>query len=296
MAVNGNKEVEVLDRLEKIQNLPTLPVVIQKLREVITDPQSDAEAVSSVIEDDPAIMARVLKLVNSAFYASSEPVKSLQAAVSRIGLKGINNIAISTAVFDTFRPDDEGDFDRMEFWKHCICTGIASTVLYNEISDRFTHVFSSDLLHLSGLLHDIGKIIFEGFFHEEFMNAVRVSDEEDIPLYQAERKVIGVDHAFVGGWLAEKWNLTPDLVQIIRWHHDVMKVSSENKELIYICHAANYLCNIDNLGNGGDSFAPEVENFSWKQMGLRYQDLPELVERIRTESANSAVLLAFLSE
>lgn len=291
------REEEVLKKLGSIKNLPTLPVIIQKLRKTILAPQSDATRIASVIEDDPAIMARVLKMVNSVFYAGSEPVRSLQAAVARIGLKGINNIAISTAVFDTFGlKDQEEGFDRMQFWKHCICTGIASTVLHKNVKERLSRQYSDDLLHLTGLLHDIGKIIFEGFFHDVFMEAVRFSEENDIPLYKAEAEIIGVDHAFVGGWLAERWNLSPELVQVIRWHHDILKAEPEHRELVKICHAANYLCNIDNLGDGGDSSAPDVSAFAWKQLGLGFPDLPALVDQIRDQAQNSEILLTFLKD
>ncbi len=108
-------KTRIVRRLEKIYNLPTLPAVIEKLGEEIRNPKSDARRVAALIEDDPSMMSRILKVVNSAFYGGIEPITSVQQAVSRMGFNAINNIALSTSVFAAFDKSGEAGFDRKEF-------------------------------------------------------------------------------------------------------------------------------------------------------------------------------------
>ena len=112
-----DKGQEILRRLETIHNLPTLPVVITKLREAISDPNADARKIAQIIEDDPAMMARILKVVNSALYRGRQDVTSLQMAVARMGFNAISNIAMSTTIFSVFKSTTEVGFSHEDFWR-----------------------------------------------------------------------------------------------------------------------------------------------------------------------------------
>jgi len=285
---------DIIGQLDKIRNLPTLPSIIEGLRKEVRNPQTDARRVASIIEDDPSMMARILKVVNSAFYGGIEPITSVQQAVARMGFNAVNNIAMSTSVFSSFGKDGETNFDRQEFWRHCIVTGIAANVIYKKASGHLGRRYTSDILHLAGLLHDIGKIIFEQFFHDEFIKALALSYEKKIPLFEAETEIIKANHAEVGAWLGVKWNLSHELIQTISLHHNPMTADDETKELAMLCHAANFICNIRQLGNSGDSTAPAFFFHIWKDMGLDVNDIPVLVDLIQKESVKSEVLLSFI--
>lgn len=288
-----NRE-KLLSKLEKIHNLPTLPVVIDKLGAAVRDPDTDAKKIALIIEDDPAMMARILKVVNSAFYGVMEPIHSVQNAVARMGFTAVNNIAMSTAVFSTFGRQGETDFSREEFWRHSICCGIACNVLYERVRGNVKKHYSKDTLHLAGLLHDIGKIIFEQFFHPEFMQAVRKSSEQKVPLYQTEIETMGIDHSEVGAWLAAKWNLSAELTAVIRWHHDPAKAAQEMAPLANLAHIANYIVNLEKIGDGGDLAAPVFLQAIWKKMGLAVPDIAGLVDQVKEEAKHSEILLSFV--
>ena len=286
---------EVFRQLEGVDNLPTLPRVIEELGRTIRDPNSDAQKVARIIEDDPAIMARILKVVNSAYYGGQEPITSVQTAVARMGMRAVNNIALSTAVFSAFGEQEGDGFDREEFWRHAISAGIASVVVYERAQENLETRYGKDVLHLAGLLHDMGKIIFDQFFHNEFAEALRISREGKTSLREAEQEVFGADHAEVGAWLGMKWNLSSDVLQVIRWHHEPEKTNVENWGLSAICHTANYICNLEKIGDGGDA-APAFQKSVWKKLGLTAGDIPEVVERVTEESKNSEILMAFVKK
>ena len=289
-----DKVQEMSQKLNQIRNLPTLPVVIDTLRNAIRDPNSDAARIAGIIQDDPAMMARILKIVNSAFYGGCDPINSLSLAVSRMGLNAISNIAMSTAIISLFGKSIERGFDREEFWRHSISTGIALCVLYDRCKPNLAKRYSKDILHLVGLLHDIGKIVLEQFFHEEFVRSVNVANEKNIPLIQAENEVMGADHVVIGSWLGMRWNLSRELLQIIRWHHDPLSSDVEYSEMVMLCHSANYICNLEKIGDGGDTAAPTFHHDAWTKLGLSVRDISNIVDKVVEESKQSEILISFI--
>ncbi len=291
-----DKGQEILRRLETIHNLPTLPVVITKLREAISNPNADAKKIAQIIEDDPAMMARILKVVNSALYRGRQDVTSLQMAVARMGFNAISNIAMSTTIFSIFKSSGPTGFSHENFWRHCICVGIGADVLYERCKNNLSKRYTPDILQLAGLLHDIGKIVLEQFFHTSFRQSIALSVEEEIPLCDAEKKVMGVDHAEIGAVLAQRWHLTPDFAHVIRWHHKPisMNVNEDYSELIRLCHTADYICNLEKIGDGGNLTAPSFDQKVWGSLGLSVGDISEIVDAIREQSTHSEVLMAFV--
>jgi HD-like signal output (HDOD) protein len=285
---------QVIATLEKIHNLPTIPAVIQKLRVTITHPHADAAKVSAIIENDPAMMTRILKIVNSAFYGGVEPITSVQHAVARMGFVAISNIAMSTFVFSSFGSSDKDVFDRQAFWRHCITTGIAEEIVYTACRNKVSQRFGKDILHLTGLLHDIGKIVFEQHFHNQFAEAIESARVNKLALNLAEQEALGADHCEVGAWLAEKWRIDEQVQQVTRWHHDPEKADPKHYDLVALCHVANYICNVCNFGESGDSTRPTASPAAWRHLGIGESDISRLAELAQHETDKADTMLALL--
>ncbi|MCF8025411.1 MAG: HDOD domain-containing protein [Desulfobacteraceae bacterium] len=283
---------DVIKRLESVQKLPTLPAVIENLRIALQDPEVDVEDIAVIIEDDPAIMARIVKVVNSALYLGVSETTSLRTAIVRLGFGAVSNIAMSAAVFSTFAPSLKAGFNRAEFWRHCICTGIASEIVYQNSGSFPGLRITLDALHLYGLLHDIGKIIFEQYFHEGFMAALELSGRDEVPLAEAELRVMGVDHAQVGAWLARKWNLSGEVIEVIRWHHNPGNAGSEHRDLVRLCYLADMVVNAAQLGDGGN-VSPAYAETICGEFDFGHDSLVRIIGLIETRAAQSPLFMAF---
>ena len=285
---------KIKNRLESIENLPTLPLVIDHLGRALGDPEADIDQVVGIIEDDPAIMARIMKVVNSSFYLGVRKVTSLKSAIVKLGFQTVNNIAMSAAVFSTFPPTSRHLFNRTEFWRHCIYTGITAEILSACLDRPTDQGPSQDVLHLCGLLHDIGKIVFAQFFHDQFLAALKVSQEELIPLSAAETRVLGVDHAQAGAWLGQRWNLSEQLIEVIRWHHNPEKATAEHRELVTICSLADREVNRNRLGNSGNAFEQIHQKEFDQEFKLDKDTLFRVMNLVEEESAKSNLLMSFI--
>lgn len=284
---------QVIQRLESIEDLPSLPLVITKLNQVIQNVDSSASDVATVMEEDPAIMARVLKLVNSSFYSnvSGEAITNVKHAIVRLGYDAVRNIALTTSVFSIFKEDHEKLFDRKEFWKYCICTGLIANTLY-EISELSPGMIPKDSVTLAGLLHDIGKIILEQFFYEEFSKILEESHDHDTPLLDVEKQMIGMTHTEIGTWLAKKWNLNEDLVACIEYYPNPEKAPEEFRPLVNLVHIADYIANFKPLGQSGNPSPPPCSDRAWAELGLDTHQMSDIIQKAEDAAERSQILLS----
>ncbi len=235
------------ERILSIRDLPTLPVVAVEIMGLVQRDSSSVMDVAQVMYRDPVLTAKVLKLANSAFYGLRRQVETLNQAMVVLGFSEILNLVQSVSVVQAFKDEQfEDSFDLNAFWDHSVGTGEISRALATKVGLRFD---GADFT--AGLIHDIGKVVLEMYFHEDFTRALKTSRTSETPLYQSERKVLGVDHTEIGTWLAERWTLPERLVDVIQNHHAPLQ-SSRDKVLVAIVHLANTLAKVANIGFSGD--------------------------------------------
>ena len=288
---------ELWEIFKNAEDLPTLPEVAIKLQETVDDPHSSAKDVAKIISDDPAIATKVLKVVNSVFYAPNqgEPITELQFAIARLGFVTVVNIALSTSIFQAFSRTQMPVFDRREFWKHSISVGIVATVLYDFCANHVSQHLTRDQIHLAGIVHDMGKILFERYANEEFHAAIDSAGKEDLPAIKEETRLVGMGHDEAGGWLAEKWKLGSAIEAAVRWHHNPSDCPDDNlRSLVELIHMADYICHNQQLGDSGNPF-PVYDSDIREKLGLTPEKIGELMDIVKIDAANSDVLLS-LSE
>jgi HD-like signal output (HDOD) protein len=285
---------ELLQIFESAEDLPTLPEVAVRLQEVVDDPNSSAGDVATIIEQDPAIATRVLRMVNSVFYAPARgsEITHLQPAIARLGFVTVTNIALSTSIFKAFSRNQKPVFDRREFWRHSITVGIITTVLQDFCQDRIDQPITRDVAHLSGIVHDMGKILFERYANSEFHQAINSAKAVDIPVIKEEARFIGMGHDEAGAWLAGKWKLAQEIRDVIHWHHDPLSCPElSHQPLIKLVHMADYICHNQGLGESGNN-SPGYDNRIREELALTPDKIAEIMDVVEEEASKSEVLLS----
>jgi putative nucleotidyltransferase with HDIG domain len=240
---------------ESIIGLPTLPTIVSRMLELVDNPRTSAASLARLISSDQALTARVLKLANSAYYGFPREISTVNMAIVVLGFNTVKDMGLSLSVFDVFKDvENNKSFDISRFWEHSIGCGVASRMLARNYYSRYAAES-----FVAGLLHDIGKIILNQYFHTEFIE-IMSRTVNGMSLDNAEIEVIGTSHARIGAWLAEKWNLPKIISETILYHHEPWNSRNE-KVFISIINLADHLCHLSGIGQSGRTVvdAPDVK-------------------------------------
>lgn len=221
---------------EGIMDLPALPTVVAKIVELVDNPRTNAAMLARLISTDPALTIKMLKLANSAFYGFPRRIGTINLAIVLLGFETVKDLGISASLVERFNFNDPGiDFDMTHFWEHSIGTAIAARLIIQEGQYRVVGE-----AFVAGLLHDIGRLVIIRYLPDEYREIQRLIREENLILWEAEKKVLGMTHADIGGRLTHRWNLPDQLVDAIRYHHQPLE-QEKLSTLTAITYFADFL-------------------------------------------------------
>jgi len=272
--------------VRRVQEISTLPHVALRVMEVANNPSSGATDLKCVLEQDPALSARVLRCVNSSAYALRQKITNLQHAIGYLGVKQVRNLAMTAAVSDLFRRDEScGTYRRSELWRHLVSVGVGARM----IALRMNFLNFEDMF-LAGLLHDIGIILEDQYLHEHFRHALgQIADGQ--MFIEAERECLGFDHTVLGERVAEKWGFPETVRAAIRYHHGSERYRGEHTSLVQCVEVANVICTLKGICSVGVKRAPFCRS-AIDGLSLTREDILALAEALDEELSNSAALLA----
>ena len=271
----------------KIEDLPTLPRTFLRITEVINNPRSSASDLAGVVADDQILTARLLRLVNSSFYGFPRRISTVTGAVVLLGFDAIRNLLLTTSMFDLFSNEKKtGSFDREKLWDHSLGCAVGAKVI-----GGFLRYEKLEELFVSGLLHDIGKIVEMLFLTDEFAEIALMVKDENTLILTAESHVLGYTHADIGKLLAERWNLPPKLVSIIACHHQPDLAGKFSREAAVV-HLADILCRAVNIGSGGDNKIPPLNKDAWESLDLDLSSIAPVMEEMEREFEDISLFTA----
>lgn len=276
--------------VNRVRNLPTLPQIIPQLMRVLDNPNASAAEVGKVISADQALMAKVLKLVNSAIYGLPRRISTLSQATVILGFNAVRNTAIAATVFKYFGKFGDGIFDRWQFWQHSLGCAVASKVIARHTGNQ-----DPEEAFTAGLFHDIGKIVIDQFVHQDFLKICDRVCTDGVRMIDAEMEILGVSHAQIGGWLVRKWNLPAPLVNAVVYHHEP-HLAGQASRIVSIVHLGDALARLAQIGSGGDNVPPSIHPTVWPLLYLNESQVPDLIEEISVDYENSSDFLHVLQE
>ncbi|MDH3892641.1 MAG: HDOD domain-containing protein [candidate division Zixibacteria bacterium] len=277
-ATIDNKVKQVISN---IRNLPTPPIVFHQIQKVISDPNSSAGQVASVLAEDPAMSVKVLKLTNSAFYGLAREIESVKHAVMIVGMEAIKNLVLSASVLDMFKSSDIDQEFQEAFWRHSLATAFCGRLLARRLNAH--GMVDPDTAFSSGLLHDVGKLIISCFLPEEnakFQEARK--DDEESPDFEVEERALGFNHAQVGGFLATQWKLPKRLADSISYHHRP-QLSEDELPVAYLVHLGDHIARKTFLDPKRGDIIGSLEDGVMEFLQITDDDMMTFVALLREE-------------
>jgi len=256
------QKVNFLEELNKKKIvLPEIPSVVFELNEVIANPMSSAEHIAEVVNRSPSLTALLLKIVNSSFYGFPSKIDKVSHAVTLIGTREIYGLALGISILSIFKNIPKEIIDMYSFLKHSLACAILSRVIAAHLNSSQT-----EQLFVSGLLHDLGRLILYIHFPNESHNIIARSINEASLLYKEEKDYLGCDHAQVGRQLLKQWKLPMLLENNVFYHH---KPSAAQQPIpAAIVHLADLMVNSLGIGSSGERFVPPLDHDAWENLEL----------------------------
>ncbi|HHH44978.1 MAG TPA: HDOD domain-containing protein [Gammaproteobacteria bacterium] len=236
-------QASVVELLGDVEGLVSPPDVCLRLFEMIHSPTSGAKEISAIVNVDPNLTARLLRMANSSFYNFSRKVDTVSRAVTVIGNAELYQLVLSISAVKTFNTIPNELVKMETFWRHSVYTGL----LARSLAVR-ANILHPERLFVAGLMHDIGSIILYHQRPEAMRDILLMADGDEEVLYQAELEQFEFSHASVAGYLMDQWQLPEELVDAVAWHHEPQRAQVSQREAS-ILYLANHLVNESEQGN-----------------------------------------------
>jgi putative nucleotidyltransferase with HDIG domain len=211
----GLRRADLSAVLDRIEGLPALPEFVTRMLSVVDDPDISTHDIADMVSGDQAMAAAVLRLVNAPFFGLGRRISSIHHAVLLLGIRAVRNLVLSAVLVKSFGESSrDRRFDRGRLWRHTVACAGGAQLLAKRLGGE-----DPEEAFLAGLVHDMGIVIFDQFFHDGFRRVADLVTGMGMPLVDAEREIFGRDHAFVGRELARRWNFPTAVVEAIGCHH-----------------------------------------------------------------------------
>ena len=262
------------DLLKGYVEVSSLPAVFARINEAVNNPRSSMNDIEKIISEDAGLTARLLMVVNSAFFNFPQRVESIPKAISIVGTQQLRDLALAISVIRLFKgiPPDLVNIE--QFWKHSIGVGIAARTLA-----AFRRETNVERFFVAGILHDTGRLVMYMKIPDLSREALLRSRKNNELLYVAEAEQLGFDHASVGRVLMQAWKLPFYQEEIVAFHHKPNLATRFPVEAA-IVHLADILAHSMGLGSSGERYVPPLNQEAWERLALPVSVLVPSFEQI----------------
>jgi HD-like signal output (HDOD) protein len=266
----------VADAVGAISQIATLPEITLKIIELVENPRSTAQDLHKVIANDPALVARILKVVNSAFYGLPGQIGSINRAIVLLGLNAVKNIVIAASLAKLFRGGKVSPhFAAKDLWSHSIAVGVMSKLLVTKINNTLP-----DEAFLAGLIHDIGILVELQAFREPLVEIVERAAKEENRYIDIETSILGVDHQALGAGLTAKWKFPRSFQYVTGYHHSPLSLAPECRWLTCIVHVADHLVCRAGIGFALTCKSEPLDSAVVQELGISVEEAETLAKSL----------------
>jgi HD-like signal output (HDOD) protein len=241
--------------------LPAMSDAMAEIVGLLSQDDADIRTCAVLIEKDPAMVVNILRVANSAFYGLPNRVLTVGHALTMLGREEVMSLCIAWIASKALQaPPGQTTVNLSRLWRHSVATGMFARILAKELNLKAAASF-----YLGGLMHDVGKIILDRFFHAQYETILKLTSQHNISLRDAELQVMGESHDTVGRWLLDAWGLPEVYREVSGCHHSVLSASSENRAMVSLVALADEMARLTGFGFGsyeGTAALHETEAFS----------------------------------
>jgi HD-like signal output (HDOD) protein len=252
--------------------LPEVPSIVFELNEVIANPLSTAEDIAHVVQRSPSLTAILLKIVNSPFYGFPSKIDKISLAVTLIGTREVSSLALGIGILSLFKNIPKEILSMYSFLRHSLACGIISRILA-----AHKNLPQTEQLFVSGLLHDLGRLILYSYFQTDSYNILSRARASDNLLYVVENSYLGCNHTHIVKYLLHQWKLPMALENNVFHHHQPSK--AQHPLPATVVHLADIITNGLGIGTSGERFVPPLDNEAWESLKLPPSCFETVVEQ-----------------
>jgi putative nucleotidyltransferase with HDIG domain len=272
--------------MREIKNLKPIPAVANQLLAVVDTPDSSMEDIADVIQYDPVITASILKTCNAAYFGLKHPAESIKDAVNMLGTDQVIELALIKSGAQALAGRQAGyGLDQGDMWKYSVSSAVVAKQIAVKLSMQ-----NKNTLFTSALIKDIGKIILEKYVSDASQEITTLVETKKLSFLEAEKKVLGIDHAELGAMIAKMWKFSPRMVKIIRYHHLNDESMIKNKE-IAVVYLADCICMMMGQGVGSDGLSYRFKHQVMKDLDISAADVLMIIAEFGINMQQVEVLL-----
>jgi len=250
-----------------VRDIPSLPQFVIETLKKLDDPKSSASDVGTKLSKDEGLVLRILRLANSAYYGLARRITGISEAIAFLGFKTVKSIVLAASVYKFMDTSFMGySLDRGELWKHSQVVAATSRYLSDKLKTG-----DPEEAYIGGLMHDIGKIVLNDYVRFGYSIILRLVEEDGLQFCDAERQILGFDHAQVGGLMMEQWNLPLSYSYMTAYHHIPEMLPEEGYEcrkVLDVVHVCNIMCLMLGVGMGADGMQYTISTESLERLGI----------------------------
>ncbi|HEC18037.1 MAG TPA: HDOD domain-containing protein [Gammaproteobacteria bacterium] len=278
---------QIQDLLDDTEQLISLPAAYVRLNEQVEDPTCTADQIAQVITQDVALTAHLLRVANSPLYGFATQIDTVSRAVTVLGTRQVRDLALATTACKTFDGIPNKLVSMEGFWQHSILCALCARNLAMECLKR-----QREAVFVAGLLHDIGHLVLYRLLPDLSRQTLQACQDgpNSLESQDAEREIMGFDHAHVGGELAHRWSLPGNLQEAIAYHHDPAQAKQSRVETA-IVHIANSIAVLAELDTPDLDQAPHIQSLAWELTGLDTDIIPPIMASARAQLGGAKALL-----
>jgi len=221
-AGNTEKIRKIEAKLSTVNNLPSIPLIINEVNRLIEEPGASATKLAQIINKDQAMVTKILSVANSPLYGIPRRVSTIDFAIIILGFNHIKNIIIALSMIDAFKSVTGEKFEQQKYWLHSLIVATLS----KKIADDLGHRTGGEVF-TAGLLHDLGIPIIFKYFNKDYVDIITSAESSGNSIYETESIFLGLTHAKIGRFLIDKWNLPLSLANSIEYHHNPSKCPTD---------------------------------------------------------------------